>query len=256
MTLCSDIPRCQHIKVNGVQCASPALRHKRFCHFHFSWREFAAPTDRQRKHPSAAAFSLPPLEDASSIQLALMRVMQLVVNDQIDTKKASLLFYALQTASSNLKNAAFEPAWNKVVVNPKAVARTPLEITTVAATQDAENALLAKQAYDELHPEQAERAKKVDAKDSATVVVESATKSSHTLPMTPREWDYLWNQDWVGFMMSTSALHQQNKLYPLVINSLTGHKPNPGPTAPPPPPPPDPKNNFAPPNRIPPVKQI
>lgn len=229
MTVCSEIPRCQHIKANGVQCASPALRQRNFCHFHQSWREFAAaPGAAHRNSPSATAFTLPPLEDAASIQLALMRITHMILNDQIDNKKASLLLYALQTATSNLKNAAFEPGWNKVVVNPDAVAKTPLEISTHGTfDKEIENQLLARQAYEELHPEKAERVARVSADDSATVVVESKAQSSHTLPMTPKEWNYLWNHDWVGFMMSTSALHQQNTIYPLVLNSLTGRKPAP-----------------------------
>jgi hypothetical protein len=29
-----DVPRCQHVKVNGTQCGSPALRRRRHCYFH------------------------------------------------------------------------------------------------------------------------------------------------------------------------------------------------------------------------------
>ncbi len=33
-----SIPRCQHIKVNGTQCGSPALRRNRLCYFHKTWQ--------------------------------------------------------------------------------------------------------------------------------------------------------------------------------------------------------------------------
>jgi hypothetical protein len=46
-----------------------------------------------------ATFVLPVLEDANSILVA----------EQIDHKTASLLFYALETASSNLRLTKFEP---------------------------------------------------------------------------------------------------------------------------------------------------
>jgi hypothetical protein len=31
------IPRCAHIKTNGTQCGSPAVREQRLCFFHDSW---------------------------------------------------------------------------------------------------------------------------------------------------------------------------------------------------------------------------
>ena len=34
-----NIPRCRHLKVNGTQCGSPALKDHRFCFFHQQWHE-------------------------------------------------------------------------------------------------------------------------------------------------------------------------------------------------------------------------
>src|SRR5437762_12627530 len=34
-----NIPRCRHLKVNGTQCGSPALKDHRFCYFHQQWQE-------------------------------------------------------------------------------------------------------------------------------------------------------------------------------------------------------------------------
>jgi hypothetical protein len=34
-----NVPRCQHLKVNGIQCGSPALRRNRFCFFHKRFQE-------------------------------------------------------------------------------------------------------------------------------------------------------------------------------------------------------------------------
>jgi hypothetical protein len=31
------IRRCQHIKVNGAQCGSPAVREHNYCYFHMRW---------------------------------------------------------------------------------------------------------------------------------------------------------------------------------------------------------------------------
>ena len=63
--------------------------------------------DRARR--GVATFILPVLEDANSIQIALMQVMRLILSGQLDPKTASLLLYALQTASSNLGRTNFEP---------------------------------------------------------------------------------------------------------------------------------------------------
>jgi len=49
---------------------------------------------------------LPPFEDANSIQIALMQVVDALLHNRIDTKRAGLVLYALQTASSNLANGA------------------------------------------------------------------------------------------------------------------------------------------------------
>ncbi len=99
------IPTCHHFKTNGVFCGSPALRGHRFCYFHHQWRE-----DEPEEKPDAkpAPFELPLLEDANAVQLALQRVMQAILHDEIDNRKAGLLLYALQTASSNLKRTKFE----------------------------------------------------------------------------------------------------------------------------------------------------
>jgi hypothetical protein len=53
-------------------------------------------------------FVMPVLEDANAVQLALMKVMQMLVRGQMDTKMAGLLLYGLQTASSNLRHTTFE----------------------------------------------------------------------------------------------------------------------------------------------------
>ena len=32
-----SVARCRHIKVNGTQCGSPALREEKYCYFHMRW---------------------------------------------------------------------------------------------------------------------------------------------------------------------------------------------------------------------------
>jgi hypothetical protein len=66
------------------------------------------------------------LEDANSVQVALMQVMRLILSGQVDPKTAGLLLYALQTASSNLSRINFEPIETRVVIDPRTVDQTPL----------------------------------------------------------------------------------------------------------------------------------
>jgi hypothetical protein len=103
-----SIPCCQHIKDDGVQCASPALRRQKFCYFHKQWRQkrLEINTHIQRERWK---ITLPILEDANSIQLGLVQVMRLLGTGQIDHRTATLMVHTLQIASTNLKQTSFEP---------------------------------------------------------------------------------------------------------------------------------------------------
>ena len=118
--------RCQHIKVNGVQCGSPALRRNRFCFFHkrFQSERIRLCADRRRR--GVATFMLPVLEDANSIQMSIMQIMRLILTGQLEHKTASLLLYALQTASSNLRSTNFAPQMHDVILDMREAAITPL----------------------------------------------------------------------------------------------------------------------------------
>jgi hypothetical protein len=122
-----NIPRCEHVKINGTQCGSPALKRNHFCYFHKRWQETRIVLNANRARCGRAALDLPVLEDANSIQVSLMQIMRLILSGQMDTKTAGLLLYALQTASSNLSRINFEPAVKtRVVIDPRTVDQTPL----------------------------------------------------------------------------------------------------------------------------------
>jgi hypothetical protein len=115
------IPRCTHIKTNGTQCGSPALRGRRFCFFHKNWQGQRIALNAQPASP--LSFTMPVLEDADSVQVALMQVMRLILAGQLDPKIAGLLLYALQTASINVRHMKLEPFHHEsVVIDPRAVA--------------------------------------------------------------------------------------------------------------------------------------
>lgn len=91
-----NIPRCHQIHLNGVRCGSPALRGQSHCYYHSVVRQ-------KRDVPT-----IPYLEDALSVQFSLREIMQGVALGKWDTKRAALLLYALQIASSNLKRVDSE----------------------------------------------------------------------------------------------------------------------------------------------------
>lgn len=119
------IARCEHIKVNGIQCGSPALKDRKFCFFHQRWHQKRLQIGANQAR-RARFIDLPVLEDANAIQVALMQGLRLLLTNQIDHRTASLLFYALQTASSNLSRTRFEPLPTQVVIDPAGVADTNL----------------------------------------------------------------------------------------------------------------------------------
>lgn len=93
---------CQHVLSDGDTCRAPRLRHEQFCYFHVATR------DRVKRQQRAAArrlpLQVPVLEDPWTVQLALGDIVNAMLNDRIDHKKAALALYALQTASANMKN--------------------------------------------------------------------------------------------------------------------------------------------------------
>ncbi len=129
----ASIRRCQHIKVNGTQCGSPAMRDRNYCYFHMRWH---------RKGRQVNAFLqeqeiliLPTLEDANSIQVGLAEIMRQLLTKMIDHRTAGLLLYAVQIASANLKHTSFEPDPTQVIVDQESVAHRPLGATAWSAVE-------------------------------------------------------------------------------------------------------------------------
>lgn len=124
-----NVPRCQHIKMNGMQCGSPALNRRRQCFFHERAREQHNRIVKDQF--KQARFVLPLLEDANAVQMALMQVMQLLAWGEMDHKVAGLLLYGLQTASSNLTYVDFEPDEPTDVV----IIREDVQLTDIGGPQ-------------------------------------------------------------------------------------------------------------------------
>jgi flagellar biosynthesis/type III secretory pathway chaperone len=124
----ADIRRCEHIKTSGTQCGSPALRKKKLCYYHQECR----PERVQVKGGDGkrGEILVPVFEDANSIQMMVRRVVVLLLEDKIDSKKAGLVVNSLRIASSNLKRMEEEkPRPVQVVVDVDRVGETPVGMT-------------------------------------------------------------------------------------------------------------------------------
>ncbi len=102
---------CEHVKANGQFCGSPAMRGRNYCFFHLNYLGQRLRVERYASLGlGCPPLELPLLEDAASIQLALMQVTEALLRGTLDAKRGGLVLYALQTASSNLRHMAKEAA--------------------------------------------------------------------------------------------------------------------------------------------------
>jgi hypothetical protein len=99
ITPANAAPRCQHIKLSGQRCGASARRRRRFCHFH-----------EHVLRPKSSNFTIHFVEDAASLQWAIMQVLRLIHGPRPDYKACGLSLYALQIACMNLNNFTDEQA--------------------------------------------------------------------------------------------------------------------------------------------------
>jgi hypothetical protein len=136
---------CRHIKTNGQRCKSPSLGLLAFCYFHSRLHRrhkellksssalavaHPKPTLSTPEEPQSAPdyatqnpieLDLPPVEDAESIQVSISLLIAALARNRIDPKRAAVLLYGLQLASSNAKSIITEPYTSSVI---RSVART------------------------------------------------------------------------------------------------------------------------------------
>jgi hypothetical protein len=91
-------PRCEYPRSGGNPCRAPKVRGQKYCNMHLAM-EAARPTK----------FSLPALDDANSIQVALNKTAQGLVDGTLNEKVATKLAYVLQVAMTNVDKVDFEP---------------------------------------------------------------------------------------------------------------------------------------------------
>ena len=102
MSLNKNIRVCTHIKVNGVPCGSPALRGEVFCYFHQRMIRGVRTPTKSRLHPIAL------IENEEGIQASLMEVINALVRNTIDLRRAQLILRALHIAVKNSPRVHFD----------------------------------------------------------------------------------------------------------------------------------------------------
>jgi hypothetical protein len=103
----ATVPLCQHWMDNTTRCGSPAMSGTRYCYSHHLQQARGARKNAERARQRW--FESAPLDDAASVQRALMQVMTRLRSGNIPHKQAGQILYRLQTASVNLRGAGLGP---------------------------------------------------------------------------------------------------------------------------------------------------
>jgi hypothetical protein len=127
---------CRHIKTNGRRCKSPSLGQSAFCYFHSRLHrrhknlvENAPTLLENQPNPTSTAtgihqnlpesapleLDLPPLEDVESIQVSISLLIAALARNRIDSKRAAVLLYGLQLASTNARSITIEPSATSII---------------------------------------------------------------------------------------------------------------------------------------------
>jgi hypothetical protein len=102
----SNSKTCTHIKVTGVRCGSPALLGEQFCYFHQNAHRGVRRPPHSRLHPIAL------IESEESIQASLMEVINGLIRNTLDVKRAELIIRALGIAVRNARRVKFDSEVN------------------------------------------------------------------------------------------------------------------------------------------------
>jgi hypothetical protein len=123
------IKTCTHIKVSGVRCGGPALRGEQFCYFHQQAHRSVRRPPFSRLHPIAI------IEDEDAIQASLMEVINGLVRNTLDVKRAALILRALHIAVKNASRVRLETNLNRKVREIPEYAVPPQETLDPIANQ-------------------------------------------------------------------------------------------------------------------------
>jgi hypothetical protein len=91
---------CRHIKEDGVYCASPALRGRKYCYYHFAHRARRLRRAWALRFMEPCRLQIPQLDSLRNVQVALTEVVEALAAGQLDRRDAGLMLYAIQQATT------------------------------------------------------------------------------------------------------------------------------------------------------------
>ena len=92
------VKTCEHIKIDGRVCGSPALRDRNYCHFHNRVHDL-------NDMPGSPDYHIPVLDDPLAIQLFMVQIANAQACGSINDKTAEFLLKIARTATANLRLA-------------------------------------------------------------------------------------------------------------------------------------------------------
>jgi hypothetical protein len=98
--------QCRHIFTDGHRCGSPGLRNEKFCYYHHNNRRPVKRNTAIVRNGEHSNFTIPMPDDRGAIQHSIGNILQGLASDTLDTRRAGLMLYGLQTASHNLPREA------------------------------------------------------------------------------------------------------------------------------------------------------
>src|ERR1019366_3422155 len=128
----ADIMRtCKHVKANGEFCGSPALRGREYCYFHLTVLGRRLRTQKHIMKGENHYLQLPTLEDANSIQMALMQVMEALLRDQTTTSLRDCCCMACRSPARICNTApilprARAPRWREATTTSSRITIWPI----------------------------------------------------------------------------------------------------------------------------------
>lgn len=151
---------CRHVRSNNTRCPAAALKGSHWCFYHTQLHQqqrlarqrseaarkprlsdgtFTPGNSAGREANSACTteagkqleqtneselslpLQLPAADETASIQLALIQVLQALAANQLDPRRAGLLLYGLQVASSNARNVILQSSIRSVTYTEEGV---------------------------------------------------------------------------------------------------------------------------------------
>lgn len=96
LQLAQQAARCEHKYLDGEGCRAPQLRGKKLCRMHQGMED-----------ARAVKLDLGSMEDADSIQVAIMKLQQAVIDNTLDSGQIGRLAYLIQLAAWNVTRTTF-----------------------------------------------------------------------------------------------------------------------------------------------------